>query len=172
MAILACRQGQQWQRIDFQVPDPKGHARLVESAVDDIGAGQLCRPHCAEHRVQRLFMSLDGGPDFHGKRCLGQFLGVLSERLAIVVASLDDDREIYALLGPETRGTKQIVARKTLLGGGFLFRDYQIGDGADLLRGEVAGRCQSHPGSIDRGVEPPARYAPAISASAASVRRW
>ena len=39
-------------------------------------------------------------------------------------------------------------------GGGFLFRDYQIGDGADLLRGEVAGRCQSHPGSIDRGVEP------------------
>ena len=27
MAILACRQGQQWQRIDFQVPDPKGHAR-------------------------------------------------------------------------------------------------------------------------------------------------
>jgi hypothetical protein len=38
--------------------------------------------------------------------------------------------------------------------GGFLFRDYQIGDGADLLRGEVAGRCQSHPGSIDRGVEP------------------
>ena len=40
-------------------------------------------------------------------------------------------------------------------GGGFLFRDYQIGGGLDLLRGEVAGRCQSHPGSIDRGVEPP-----------------
>ena len=40
-------------------------------------------------------------------------------------------------------------------GGGFLFRDYQIGDGADLLRGEVGGRCQSHPGSIDRGVESP-----------------
>ena len=39
-------------------------------------------------------------------------------------------------------------------GGGFLFRDYQIGDGSDLLRGEVGGRCQSHPGSIDRGVEP------------------
>ena len=38
--------------------------------------------------------------------------------------------------------------------GGFLFRDYQIGDGADLLRGEIGGRCQSHPGSIDRGVEP------------------
>ena len=38
--------------------------------------------------------------------------------------------------------------------GGFLFRDYQIGDGSDLLRGEVGGRCQSHPGSIDRGVEP------------------
>ena len=27
-------------------------------------------------------------------------------------------------------------------------------DGSDLLRGEVGGRCQSHPGSIDRGVEP------------------
>ena len=39
-------------------------------------------------------------------------------------------------------------------GGGFLFRDYQIGDGSDLLRGEVGGRRQSHPGSIDRGVEP------------------
>ena len=38
-------------------------------------------------------------------------------------------------------------------GGGFLFRDYQIGDGSDLLRGEVGGRHQSHPGSIDRGVE-------------------
>ena len=25
---------------------------------------------------------------------------------------------------------------------------------ADLLRGEVGGRRQSHPGSIDRGVEP------------------
>ena len=40
-------------------------------------------------------------------------------------------------------------------GGGFLFRDYQIGDGADLPRGEVGGRCQSHPGSIDRGADPP-----------------
>ena len=40
-------------------------------------------------------------------------------------------------------------------GGGFLFRDYQIDDGSDPRRGEVGGRCQSHPGSIDGGVEPP-----------------
>jgi hypothetical protein len=37
-------------------------------------------------------------------------------------------------------------------GGGFLFRDYQIGDGSELLRGEVGGRRQSRPGSIDGGV--------------------
>ena len=39
--------------------------------------------------------------------------------------------------------------------GGFLFRDYQIGDEADPRRGEIGGRRQSHPGSIERGVEPP-----------------
>ena len=39
--------------------------------------------------------------------------------------------------------------------GGFLFRDYQIGDEADPRRGEIGGRRQSHPGSIDGGVESP-----------------
>ena len=40
------------------------------------------------------------------------------------------------------------------------------------LRHRKLSAIGGHPGSIDRGVEPPARYAPAISASAASVRRW
>ena len=36
----------------------------------------------------------------------------------------------------------------------FYFAIIRSATGLDLLRGEVGGRRQSHPGSIDRGVEP------------------
>jgi hypothetical protein len=44
---------------------------------------------------------------------LREFFCILSERFAIVDARLSDNREIYSLLGSETGGAKQVVARKT-----------------------------------------------------------
>ena len=60
-------------------------------------------------------------------------------------------------------------------GGGFRRRRISISrlsdhDGSDPRRGEVGGRCQSHPGSIDGGVEP--RLTQLVGLTRARGRWW
>src|SRR5665213_1576285 len=94
--------------------------------------------------------------------CMGDFLSSSLGRAGALfpssVSLLDRKARFFASPGRVTtiRGEPACRAREGcggFAGGGFLFRDYQIGDGSELLRGEVGGRRQSHPGSIDGGVE-------------------
>ena len=97
---------------------PANAAHLADGSVDKIDPGKLGAAHRSKHAVKALFVTFNSRPDFRGDRGRSEFLDVIAEGLAIIVASLGNDLEVDALLGPETGGAEQVVACETLLGRG------------------------------------------------------
>src|SRR5262249_4779429 len=92
----------------FVAPPDSPH--LVDGTFEDVHTRELGGPHRAENAVEALFVALDRSPDFGSDRARRQLLDLVAERVAIVFPGLGQDGEVDALLRPEARSTKHVVA--------------------------------------------------------------